>query len=151
MTVEKIITIAPFVDWAKYQNSSFFAVTYTFNLTLPLPNLTGGSSHLSSPYSIKILSLLLLIYLLPIFPFQQENFISSTLNLPPLGLIRLLPSPPDSPYLPLQLLLFSTQVILTTTTCIAEMLSWPLSTAEKGALAWLYVPYLFFGGSIPRA
>lgn len=50
----------------------------------------------------------------------------------------------ESSTLSLHLLLFAFQTSLTTTTCVAEMLSWPVSSAKKLSLAQLYVPYLLF-------
>lgn len=51
----------------------------------------------------------------------------------------------DDPYTALYLLPFAVQTFVTTLTCISEMLSWPLSSAQKLALASLYVPYWFLG------
>lgn len=45
--------------------------------------------------------------------------------------------------LPVHLLVYATQTAITTTTCIAEYLSWThLTVADKLNLGALYVPYL---------
>jgi hypothetical protein len=49
----------------------------------------------------------------------------------------------DSPIVPLHLLVYAVQTGITTATCISEALSWRgLTSAEKGSLMGLYVPYL---------
>ncbi|KAK3066545.1 hypothetical protein LTR53_017062 [Teratosphaeriaceae sp. CCFEE 6253] len=49
----------------------------------------------------------------------------------------------DDPRLPIHLLVFATQTAITTSTCIADYLSWSgYSSAEKLELGKLYVPYL---------
>ncbi|WPG99191.1 Hypothetical protein R9X50_00200200 [Acrodontium crateriforme] len=49
----------------------------------------------------------------------------------------------DDPKIPIHLLMFAVQTALTTSTCIAEYLSWEdFSAAEKMELGKLYVPYL---------
>lgn len=52
----------------------------------------------------------------------------------------------DDPHTALYLLPFAVQTFVTTLTCITDMLSWPLSTAQKWALASLYLPYWLLGG-----
>ena len=46
------------------------------------------------------------------------------------------------PLVPVHLIIYAVQTIITTTTCIAEYLSWPISDSEKLSLGQLYVPYL---------
>ena len=51
--------------------------------------------------------------------------------------------PVDDPKLPLQLLIYAVQTAITTSTCIADYLSWSgFSNAQKIELGKLYVPYL---------
>lgn len=52
----------------------------------------------------------------------------------------------DSPKMPLVLLIYGMQTILTTATCIAEYLSWTeITFQEKIDLTMLYGPYLAIG------
>ncbi|MCJ1225513.1 hypothetical protein MMC12_002162 [Toensbergia leucococca] len=48
----------------------------------------------------------------------------------------------SDPLVPVHLIIYAVQTIITTTTCIAEYLSWPISDSEKLSLGQLYVPYL---------
>jgi len=49
----------------------------------------------------------------------------------------------DDPKLPLHLLIYAIQTAITTSTCIADYLSWnDFSNSEKIELGKLYVPYL---------
>ena len=49
----------------------------------------------------------------------------------------------DDPKIPIHLLAFAVQAAITTSTCIADYLSWStFSNSEKIELGKLYVPYL---------
>jgi len=49
----------------------------------------------------------------------------------------------DDPKLPIHLLAFAVQTAITTSTCIADYMSWGVfSSSEKAELGKLYVPYL---------
>ena len=49
----------------------------------------------------------------------------------------------DDPRLPIHLLVFATQTAITTSTCIADYMSWSsFSSNEKVELGKLYVPYM---------
>jgi len=48
----------------------------------------------------------------------------------------------DDSLVPLHLLVYAVQTAVTTITCIADYLAWPISNAEKFGLGQLYVPYL---------
>ena len=48
----------------------------------------------------------------------------------------------DEPLVPIHLLVYAVQTAVTTITCIADYLSWPISNAEKFSLSQLYVPYM---------
>lgn len=49
----------------------------------------------------------------------------------------------DDPRVPVQLLVFATQTAITTSTCIADYMSWTgFSSEQKLELGKLYVPYL---------
>lgn len=49
----------------------------------------------------------------------------------------------DDPKVPLHLLVFGVETMITTATCVADYLSWPSFTNEqKLELCKLYVPYL---------
>lgn len=49
----------------------------------------------------------------------------------------------DDPKVPLHLLVFGVETMITTATCIADYLSWPgYTNAQKVELGKLYVPYL---------
>jgi hypothetical protein len=49
----------------------------------------------------------------------------------------------DDPRIPIHLLIFAVQTAITTSTCIADYLSWTtVTSAQKLELGKLYVPYL---------
>ena len=49
----------------------------------------------------------------------------------------------DDPRVPVALLIYAVQTVVTTATCIADFLSWEaFSATQKVELAKLYVPYL---------
>ena len=53
---------------------------------------------------------------------------------------------PDDPLVPLHLLVWATETVLTTATCTIQVLSWEgLGAAEKKDLKGLYLPYLLLG------
>lgn len=53
---------------------------------------------------------------------------------------------PDDPIVPLVLLLFSAETVVTTLTCVADYMSWQNVTVDvKQGLAGLYLPYLALG------
>lgn len=55
----------------------------------------------------------------------------------------MLTSSSDDPKIPIHLLIFAVQTAITTSTCIADYLSWSsFSNAQKLELGKLYVPYL---------
>ena len=48
----------------------------------------------------------------------------------------------DDALIPLHLLIYATQTAVSTGACIADALTWDISTAQKISLGQLYVPYL---------
>lgn len=55
----------------------------------------------------------------------------------------MLKTSPDDPKVPINLLIYAIQTAITTSTCIADYLSWSdFSNSEKFELGKLYVPYL---------
>ena len=48
----------------------------------------------------------------------------------------------DDPLIPLHLLIYATQTAVSTGACIADSLTWGLSTAQLISRGQLYVPYL---------
>lgn len=53
----------------------------------------------------------------------------------------------DDPKMPLNLLVFASQVQITTLTCVVDIFGWDVPAQDKKALYQIYLPYLAFGTS----